>query len=83
MAARDQARDLAPLADEAKRLASDLSHIGNPPRILGTRPLGCGASVLCGGWLRKSMQRVRIRMITYRMDTMTVGHLLLQNFSAI
>ncbi|KAJ0182580.1 hypothetical protein K1T71_001949 [Dendrolimus kikuchii] len=26
-AARDQARDLAPLADEAKRLASDLAHI--------------------------------------------------------
>lgn len=36
MAARDQARDLAPLAEEAKRLAADLSHIGNPPRILGT-----------------------------------------------
>ncbi|XP_035448649.2 alpha-catulin isoform X3 [Spodoptera frugiperda] len=27
-AARDQARDLAPLADEAKRLASDLAYIG-------------------------------------------------------
>lgn len=27
-AARDQARDLAPLADDARRLASDLAHIG-------------------------------------------------------
>ena len=28
-AARDQARDLAPLADEARKLASDLAHIGS------------------------------------------------------
>lgn len=27
-AARDHARDLAPLADEARRLATDLAHIG-------------------------------------------------------
>lgn len=33
-AARNQARDLAPLADEAKRLATDLAHIGNLPSIV-------------------------------------------------
>lgn len=32
-AARDQARDLAPLADEAKRLASDLAYIGKQAGI--------------------------------------------------
>ncbi|XP_075971719.1 alpha-catenin related isoform X7 [Anticarsia gemmatalis] len=36
-AARDQARDLAPLADEAKRLASDLAYIGKQSSSCGER----------------------------------------------
>nr|XP_037866990.1 alpha-catulin isoform X3 [Bombyx mori] len=38
-AARDQARDLAPLADEAKRLASDLAHI---EKLISNSASSCG-----------------------------------------
>lgn len=38
-AARDQARDLPPLANEARLLATDLAHIGNLRRNLGTAPI--------------------------------------------
>ncbi|CAH2050296.1 unnamed protein product, partial [Iphiclides podalirius] len=38
-AARDQARDLPPLAEDARRLATDLAYIGNPPRTLAS---SCG-----------------------------------------
>lgn len=37
-AAREQARDLPPLAEDARRLAADLAYIGNPPRSIGTVP---------------------------------------------
>ncbi|XP_068626620.1 alpha-catulin [Battus philenor] len=35
-AAREQARDLPPLADDARRLATDLAYIGNPPRPIAS-----------------------------------------------
>ncbi|XP_013135220.1 PREDICTED: alpha-catulin isoform X4 [Papilio polytes] len=35
-AAREQARDLPPLAEDARRLAADLAYIGNPPRSIAS-----------------------------------------------
>lgn len=57
-AARDQARDLAPLADEAKRLAADLAHIGNPPRILGTHSTTPGSDAFVIWIMRTSLQNL-------------------------
>lgn len=45
-AARDQARDLTPLADEAKRLATDLAHIGTFDSYKSVCPLFDTAKLL-------------------------------------